>query len=327
MSGRRKRTAPPFDGSLKKSKAKSPTDADWDDQCYICGGEGDLNCCEQCSRVAHSNCLHFNEIPEYWWCPWCTKKPDAKAKKPETKAKKSETKVKKSETKVKKPETKAKKPDAETKKLETNAKKPEADKSNPECEEPATEGEEPATATKYRVGQNREWCTTDIEKLIRQESRWLFNRVDNLECLLGEKKGKEVLVRYHGKGACKRCGQSEDEEGKKLKSCCFKLSLMGKKQNTRSLNSIEYLKAINCEKYCKGCKGLIDKDNFEKQKKRDTWFDRHHQKEMCMICRTKRARNAMLSCDTCDVTAHTTRNKQSCAREPVQDYERCRVRC
>lgn len=34
-------------------------DDEWDDECYVCKKEGDVMCCEGCTRVAHWKCLNL----------------------------------------------------------------------------------------------------------------------------------------------------------------------------------------------------------------------------------------------------------------------------
>jgi hypothetical protein len=52
-------------------------DDEWDDECYVCGKEGDVMCCEGCSRVAHSKCVNLKQKlkdEEDWYCEVCEKK-------------------------------------------------------------------------------------------------------------------------------------------------------------------------------------------------------------------------------------------------------------
>lgn len=50
-------------------------DDEWDDECYICKKEGDLMCCETCSKVAHFSCCDLNRKPDdEWYCENCLHK-------------------------------------------------------------------------------------------------------------------------------------------------------------------------------------------------------------------------------------------------------------
>ncbi|WOH05889.1 hypothetical protein DCAR_0625312 [Daucus carota subsp. sativus] len=44
-----------------------------DDSCGLCGGEGELICCDNCPSTFHQACLYEQEIPEgSWYCSRCT---------------------------------------------------------------------------------------------------------------------------------------------------------------------------------------------------------------------------------------------------------------
>ena len=52
--------------------------AEWDDECFYCGKEGKLTCCDVCPRVFHLRCLPAadrallqSSADQEWWCPRC----------------------------------------------------------------------------------------------------------------------------------------------------------------------------------------------------------------------------------------------------------------
>ena len=59
---------------------ESRDEGEWDDECFYCGKEGKLTCCDVCPRVYHLKCLPAadaatlrnpaNEDAD-WWCPRC----------------------------------------------------------------------------------------------------------------------------------------------------------------------------------------------------------------------------------------------------------------
>ena len=47
----------------------SKRDDEWDDECYICKKDGDVLCCETCSRVCHFKCTELKQKPaQEWYC-------------------------------------------------------------------------------------------------------------------------------------------------------------------------------------------------------------------------------------------------------------------
>ena len=47
-------------------------DEEWDENCYKCGKEGEVICCESCPHVAHKKCVELRVVPtEDWYCEDC----------------------------------------------------------------------------------------------------------------------------------------------------------------------------------------------------------------------------------------------------------------
>ena len=48
------------------------SESQWDSNCYKCGKQGDLLCCESCPKVAHLKWLKLKVVPENdWYCDQC----------------------------------------------------------------------------------------------------------------------------------------------------------------------------------------------------------------------------------------------------------------
>jgi len=63
------------DESSSFDEEQSKRDDEWDDECYVCKKDGDVMCCETCTRVCHLKCTDLRTKPTgEWYCSACQAK-------------------------------------------------------------------------------------------------------------------------------------------------------------------------------------------------------------------------------------------------------------
>ena len=58
--------------SEEEEEEQSKRDDEWDEECYVCKRDGDVMCCETCTRVCHFKCTELKTKPTgEWYCTIC----------------------------------------------------------------------------------------------------------------------------------------------------------------------------------------------------------------------------------------------------------------